>query len=362
MALMISAASSDVPDNHRGSWEALLQAADAYSRQSGGEVAVLSAQRKYGSRRGGAEPSLGEERSYTVWGAGALAESARRYLDDIAVLHGTLCLTSARVGSGRSRTPDRISIASGFSSAEVGGASPSGQNLYSQSYPSIYSGGVVLGGGGGANGIGHEASGSLEGAVLTEQGNKHNLLLQMGEGEVAGPRGGASDRGEELEDEEEEEEEEDDEEIERRNRNLNEATAMFVMDEDSTSQDCEPYFESDAEEEASTDDSSLSEDPPLSSRSVFSRPPPPSRSLSQQHLARSLPVSVPIWGYREFTGGHAPSHAESHSGEQRAGCFDLDHIAASIRALTVRVTDGTEMFGDLPRPRLNTGDSQKPKY
>ncbi|XP_041093678.1 proline-rich AKT1 substrate 1 [Polyodon spathula] len=326
-------ASGDVPDNHRESWGALLRAAEAYSRQSGNEVALLTSRRKHGPR-GGGQPGPGEERSYGVWGPGPLAESARRYLDDIAVLHGTSCL----LGAGRSKEPDRVSV---FSSADVGGASPS--SLYSQSYPSIYSGGVVLGSGGGANGNGHDASGTLEGAVLTEQ---------------VGPRGRASNRGEGLEDDEEEE----DEEIERRNRNLNEATEVFVMDEDSVSLS-EPFFESDAEEDGSTDDSSLSEDPPLSSRSVFSRPAPPSRSLSQQHLARSLPVSVPIWGYREFTaGGRAPSHAESHSGEQRAGCADLDHIAASIRALAVRVTDGTEMFGDLPRPRLNTGDSQKPKY
>ncbi|MGH0188624.1 UNVERIFIED_CONTAM: hypothetical protein FKN15_030503 [Acipenser sinensis] len=105
---------------------------------------------------------------------------------------------------------------------------------------------------------------------------------------------------------------------------------MFVMDEDSTSQDCEPYCESDTEEEGSTDDSSLSEDPPLSSCSVFSRPAPPSRSLSQQHLARSLPVSVPIWGYREFTGGHAPSHTESHSGEQRVSITSERTTAPSI--------------------------------
>ncbi|MGH0157873.1 UNVERIFIED_CONTAM: hypothetical protein FKN15_034643 [Acipenser sinensis] len=322
MASMTSAASSDIPDNHRGSWEALLRAAEAYSRQSGSEVAVLSARRKYGAWLGGAEPSLGEGRSYTVWGGGALAESVRRYLDDIAVLHGTLCLTSAR---RHSRQPPR----------ELGGASPRIPDNHRGSWEALLRAAEAY----------SRQSGS-EVAVLSAR-RKYGAWLggaepSLGEGRSYTVWGGGA-----L--------------AESVRRYLDD---IAVLHGTLCLTSARVSAAAAAGRSRTPDRISIvsSEDPPLSSRSVFSRPAPPSRSLSQQHLARSLPVSVPIWGYREFTGGHAPSHTESHSGEQRAGCVDLDHIAASIRALTVRVTDGTEMFGDLPRPRLNTGDSQKPKY
>lgn len=35
---------------------------------------------------------------------------------------------------------------------------------------------------------------------------------------------------------------------------------------------------------------------------------------------------------------------------------DPEQIAASMRALACSVRDGTEMFGELPRRRLNTGE------
>lgn len=67
-------------------------------------------------------------------------------------------------------------------------------------------------------------------------------------------------------------------------------------------------------------------------------------------------MSVPIWGFKDLK----PKKFHDGDNEERLPSPDLDKIAASMKALTMSVTDGTEMFGDLPRPRLNTGDFQKP--
>lgn len=108
------------------------------------------------------------------------------------------------------------------------------------------------------------------------------------------------------------------------------------MDEDSVSRDCEPFFESDGEEE-STDGrapprrvtSVASAHPPFSvfplvSGSLSEEAPPPSRGMAMGQstyssrnahpmaLARSLPVSVPVWGCR---GGRA-AQGDSGSGER----------------------------------------------
>ncbi|GAA6073552.1 uncharacterized protein akt1s1, partial [Tachysurus ichikawai] len=123
---------------------------------------------------------------------------------------------------------------------------------------------------------------------------------------------------------------------------------VFSMDEDSLSHDCEPFFESDGEEEST--DGSLSEEAPP--RGLAMGHSALSRQSHPTALARSLPVSVPVWGYRN----NRSAQGDSHSGE-RVGCADLDYIAASMKALLApAATDGTEMFGALPRPRLNTGD------
>uniref|UniRef100_UPI003AAD84FE uncharacterized protein akt1s1 n=1 Tax=Centroberyx gerrardi TaxID=166262 RepID=UPI003AAD84FE len=360
MASITQSSDPEIPDNHKESWLALLSAAEAYCQKSGCDLAILTACRKFrplasavaaegdGVRKresgGGAFPRKCDF-SYNVWGQGALGESARRYMDDIAVLHSTTMLTAQRHtrqpgGEGGAQlvvdlTADTQGGTRGSLTGDggAGGVSPNAR-LYSQSYPSIYSAGAVTGQAGGQNGNGERERerGALEEA---ERGRQ---------------RPGIVDLEEECEDEEEEEEEEE-EEMDERRRNLNESAGVFSMDEDSLSRDCEPFFESDGEEEST--DGSLSEDAPPPSRSMavgqaaFS-----SRHPHPMALARSLPVSVPVWGYR----GNRGAPGDANSGE-RVGCADLEHIAASMKALLAPgANDGTEMFGALPRPRLNTGD------
>ncbi|XP_076121833.1 uncharacterized protein akt1s1 [Alosa pseudoharengus] len=348
MASMTQCSNPEIPDNHKESWLALLAAAEAYSQKSGCDLAILTAYKKFhpsvvegdGTRKlgtGGLAPASRRwDFSYHVWGQGALAEASRRYVDDIAVLHSTSLLTAQRhthLSAGDSRAKLGVDISDTGSrttgDSGVGTVSPN-TRLYSQSYPSIYSSGAVVGQTGPQHGNGER------------ERERVGLEEAEREREIAGIV--------DLEEEGEEDEEEDD--MEGRGRNLNESAGVFSMDEDSLSRDCEPFFESDGEEEST--DGSLSEEAPPPSRCMpvghglmASRPPP-----HPMALARSLPVSVPVWGCR----GSRAAPGENHSGE-RAGCADLDHIAASMKALLAPgATDGTEMFGALPRPRLNTGD------
>ncbi|XP_055050031.2 uncharacterized protein akt1s1 [Misgurnus anguillicaudatus] len=348
MASVTKSSNPEIPDNHKESWLALLAAAEAYSQKAGCDLAILMAYKRFGgsgiegegarNHEVGGILSSGTKKcdyAYHIWGQGPLAESSRRYMDDIAVLHSTTVLTAQRhirlnteVGGaklGVDMPSQRVSL----SGDGVGSVSPNAR-LYSQSYPSIYSSAAAVGQPAGHHGIGEL---DRERAVIERhEKSRERTDFVCFEGE-----------------DEEEEEEEEEENLDERRRNLNESAGVFSMDEDSLSRDCEPFFESDGEEEST--DGSLSEE----------APPPPrglamgrlaSRSSNPMAMARSLPVSVPVWGYRN---NHAPQ-GDSHSGE-RVGCADLDHIAASMKALLVPgATDGTEMFGALPRPRLNTGD------
>ncbi|XP_013874239.1 uncharacterized protein LOC106536245 [Austrofundulus limnaeus] len=342
--------SSEIPDNHKESWLALISAAEVYCQKSGCDLALLTACKKFRSPAGEEEVAKNREGSasfqrecdfsYNVWGQGFLAESTRRYVDDIGVLHSTTMLTAhkhtrhtgeeggTKLMVDSTSDPGHRGVQNFAGDGGVGGVSPNGR-LYSQNYPSIYSSDAAAVHGGGQNGN-------------REKGRDRSLL----EAERGRQRSGIVDLEEEGEEAEEEEED-----MDERQPYGNESAGVFSMDEDSISRDCEPFFESEGEEEST--DGSLSEE----------APPPPRGINMGQHvfaarhahslaLARSLPVSVPVWGCKSTRA----AQGDSSSGE-RVGCADLEHIAASMKALLVPgATDGTEMFGALPRPRLNTGD------
>ncbi|XP_032090691.1 proline-rich AKT1 substrate 1 [Thamnophis elegans] len=274
---------TDMADNHKENWVALVAAAEQYRRQTGNEIVLLTAFRA---------PPPGNY-SYVQHGSGALADAVQRYLEDIAVVHKTTAFTYiARPPSNPHPPPP--------------------QGSYSQNYLPTYApdepaphrtpasqGGLPQASGGQENE--HEDE--------DDEGDRNTLT------ELEQPGG----------------------------RNLpSDATGLFVMDEDSPSQDYEPFFDSDVE---STDDGSLSEEAPGQTA-----PPPPSHQY-----AKSLPVSVPIWGFKEQRQEMRSSDEEN----SKHSSPDLEKIAASMKALVLRVSDGTEMFGDLPRPRLNTSDFQK---
>lgn len=340
MASTMQSSEPDIPDNHRESWLALLSAAEAYCQKSGCDLAILTACKKFRTSTGDGDAARKRESgsafprecdfSYSVWGQGFLAESARRYVEDIGVLHSTTMLTAqkhSRQAEGGAKLAVDLTSDPGYRGSftgdgGVGGVSPNGR-LYSQSYPSIYSSGAATGPGAG------------------EREREKGVL----EAERERQRAGIVDLEEECEEEEEEED------MDERRPYGNESAGVFSMDEDSISRDCEPFFESDGEEEST--DGSLSEDAPPPTRGMaVGQAAYSSRHAHPMALARSLPVSVPVWGCKGTRG----AQGDSNSGE-RVGCADLEHIAASMKALLAPgATDGTEMFGALPRPRLNTGD------
>lgn len=103
MASITQSSQPEIPDNHKESWLALLSAAETYCQKSGCDLAILTACKKFrlsagdvdGRRSGSAFPKECDF-SYNVWGQGFLAESARRYMDDIGVLHSTTMLTAQK--------------------------------------------------------------------------------------------------------------------------------------------------------------------------------------------------------------------------------------------------------------------------
>ncbi|XP_072127623.1 proline-rich AKT1 substrate 1 [Mobula birostris] len=278
---------TDMLDNHRESWDSLVCAVDKYRQQTGNDVALLTAYR----------PKLQSNLAYVVHGTGTLSDATKHYLDDIAVFHKTSTYTSCAIperGNAKDTKEDE-------SSAE---------DSFSKSYPSIY------------------GKGSLSSDSQSSTKLRPAMECDSGAAETDERTASESER-----------------EVDR--CNLDDPSAIFTMDEESTSQDCEPFFESDLDGE-STDDGSLSEELPI-------RPQTLSQTKCHQY-AKSLPVSVPIWGFKDLK----PKKFADGDNDERLPSPDLDKIAASMKALAMSVTDGTEMFGDLPRPRLNTGDFQKP--
>ncbi|KAF7645184.1 hypothetical protein LDENG_00208830 [Lucifuga dentata] len=244
MASITQSSDLEIPDNHKESWLALLSAAEAYCQKSGCDLAILTACKKFrssategdGARKQESSSAFPRECdfSYNVWGQGFLAESARRYIDDIGVLHSMTMLTAqrhTRQAGGDQGTKLVVDLTSDTGhrgtftgDGGAGGVSPNGR-VFSQSYPSIYSPGAVIGQAG------------------TREGEREKSVLEVAE--RGRQRLGIVDLEEECEDEEEEEED-----MDERRPYGNESAGVFSMDEDSLSRDCEPFFESDGEEES----------------------------------------------------------------------------------------------------------------
>ncbi|MEQ2160281.1 hypothetical protein GOODEAATRI_032002, partial [Goodea atripinnis] len=144
MASLTHSSQPEIPDNHKESWLALLSAAETYCQKSGCDLAILTACKKFrstaGEGEGGKKRESGTgfpkecEFSYSVWGQGFLAESARRYMDDIGVLHATSMLTAQKHTRQTGRDQGGKLLGDGV----IGGVSPNSKQ-YSQNYPSIYS-------------------------------------------------------------------------------------------------------------------------------------------------------------------------------------------------------------------------------
>uniref|UniRef100_UPI00358E8AF9 proline-rich AKT1 substrate 1 isoform X2 n=1 Tax=Myxine glutinosa TaxID=7769 RepID=UPI00358E8AF9 len=114
---------TDMADNHRESWDALVHAAERYRRGTGHEVSVLTA---FAPRDVTAGPG-GKGLAYLIHGGGLLGDAARHYLDGIALWH-------RKALSATIPLPPK----------NHGSPSPSArpQGPFSTSYPSIYGRGV----------------------------------------------------------------------------------------------------------------------------------------------------------------------------------------------------------------------------
>lgn len=107
--------------------------------------------------------------------------------------------------------------------------------------------------------------------------------------------------------------------------------------------DCKPFAESD-------DDSSGGDATSLESSGGYSIPTSASRRLNagDRVYATSVPVSIPLFENMKN------SYELESDEEEEEHALSPNHIADSIKALARSMQDSTSMFGDLPRPRVNT--------
>ncbi|XP_076313230.1 uncharacterized protein LOC143226316 [Tachypleus tridentatus] len=111
---------------------------------------------------------------------------------------------------------------------------------------------------------------------------------------------------------------------------------MFDIDGVDMEEDTAPFYTTD--DEGDTDDSSVYDEA--------------SALFTNNKFATSLPISMPVWSVANHSSG-------SDEEEKFPAPDDPEQMVASIKALAMSVHDGTEMFGDLPKRRLNTGELVK---
>lgn len=110
---------------------------------------------------------------------------------------------------------------------------------------------------------------------------------------------------------------------------------MFMLDGIELDRD-EPFYQSE------DDDDDFNED--------NEKQAPPTVKKNKLVYSTSVPISVPTWGARD----NVETEDEDDDGSLLG---DPDQIAASMQALAQSIhNDERYIFGDRPRPRLNTGD------
>ncbi|XP_033752549.1 uncharacterized protein LOC117336208 isoform X2 [Pecten maximus] len=115
---------------------------------------------------------------------------------------------------------------------------------------------------------------------------------------------------------------------------------MFMLDDDG-GDGPEAFYSSEDEDEEEEEE----EERPRERRSMT--------PMKTSIYSSSMPISVPIWNRTGLDDGVTDSDKLTPS--------DPDQIAASMQALAQSITnDERYIFGDRPRPRLNTGDFKRP--